>query len=58
MKYVIEKFKDKKGLWRFRVCGRNGQIVMTSEAYSSLSNCKRAVNRIHAAFNKSTVKVV
>lgn len=57
MKYKIIRFKDKKGLYRFRVVGRNGQIVMTSEAYNSSSNCTRAINRIHTAFNTEVVHV-
>lgn len=34
-------FQDKAGKWRFRVVGRNGEKMMTSEAYASMGNANR-----------------
>lgn len=38
---MIEVFQDAKGEWRFRVKGRNGEIVATSEGYTRKDDAKR-----------------
>jgi uncharacterized protein YegP (UPF0339 family) len=32
---ILELFQDKNNKWRIRLKGRNGKIIMSSEAYSS-----------------------
>lgn len=34
-------FQDKAGKWRFRVVGRNGEKIVTSQGYASKSNAER-----------------
>lgn len=43
----VEKFKDADGGWRLRLKGANGEVIMSSEAYDSKSNCDRAASRLH-----------
>lgn len=40
---MIEVFEDKAGEWRFRVKGLNGEIVATSEGYTSPNDANRGV---------------
>lgn len=40
---MIDYFQDKRDKWRFRVVGRNGEKIVTSEAYASKANAKRGV---------------
>lgn len=37
----MELFQDKQGKWRYRVTGRNGEKMVTSEAYYSKDNARR-----------------
>lgn len=46
---MIEYFQDISGHWRFRVKGRNGEIVASSEAYSSKSNAERGADALRRA---------
>lgn len=38
---TVEFYTDPEGGHRFRVKGRNGEIVASSEPYSSMSNARR-----------------
>ncbi len=40
-------------LWRVYIVGNNGEIVMTSETYSSEGNAMRAKNRLMVEWNKN-----
>jgi uncharacterized protein YegP (UPF0339 family) len=44
----IELFQSKDG-WRWRLMGRNGRILATSESYSSRGMCRKTVARVLAA---------
>lgn len=55
-----EVFEDEAGAWRFRVTGKNGEIVATSEAYASKSNALRgvrALRRVVAGLEPDTREV-
>ena len=46
---VISKFeiyKDKKGLLRFRLKARNGEIIAASESYGKMENCLMGIEII------------
>lgn len=45
---MIEFYQDEQGGWRFRVKGRNGEIVAGSEPYASEANAKRGVDDLRA----------
>lgn len=45
----IQLFKGRDG-WRWRLKGRNGEIVATSEAYARKHNAIRAVGRLNKLF--------
>lgn len=36
----IELFRDVNRCWRWRIVGGNGEVLATSEAYSSMTQCK------------------
>lgn len=38
---MIELYEDTSGQWRYRIKGRNGETLNTSEAYDSKSNARR-----------------
>ncbi len=42
----FEIFADKKGEYRFRLCARNGEIVLTSEGYKAKASCKSGVESV------------
>lgn len=46
---VPEYFVDRGGKHRFRVKGRNGEIIVTSEGYASAYNAKRGFEALSAA---------
>lgn len=45
---MIQYFEDRGGKWRFRVKGVNGEIIVTSEAYSSKANAVRGFRDLRA----------
>lgn len=58
---MTEIFKDANGEWRFRVKGRNGEIVATSEGYTSEGHAERGLaglRRILRDTNGDLPKVV
>lgn len=42
----IELFKDNDSKWRWRLVARNGEILATSEAYSSKQKAKETAKKI------------
>lgn len=42
----FEIYQDAAGAWRFRLVGRNGEIVATGEAYSSKAHAERGVDTV------------
>ena len=42
----FEIYKDKKGEFRFRLKAKNGQIIATSEGYTTKANCKNGVSSV------------
>jgi len=43
---TIELFKDVDKSWRFHIVADNGQIIATSEAYSSKRQCMDTVKSL------------
>lgn len=42
-------YRDRRGEWRWKLTAANGlKIANGNEGYSTLSNAKRAVRRLHA----------
>ena len=41
--HSVEYFVDAGGEWRYRVVGRNGEIMVTSEGYTSSSDARRGL---------------
>ena len=39
----FEIYKDKKGELRFRLKASNGEIILASEGYKTLSSCKNGI---------------
>lgn len=37
----VHLFQDAKGDWRYRITGKNGEILVTSEPYANRQNAKR-----------------
>lgn len=54
---MTEIFKDSAGEWRFRVKGANGEIVATSEGYSTKSNARRGLKTLITILIKPKVAV-
>jgi uncharacterized protein YegP (UPF0339 family) len=46
---VTEYFTDRAGKWRYRVKGKNGEKLVTSEPYASKSNAVRGYGDLRAA---------
>lgn len=40
---MTEIYQDEKGEWRFRVKGKNGEIVATGEGYSRPADAERGL---------------
>jgi len=43
---MFEWYKDKKGKFRFRLKAANGEIIATSEAYSSKDACVNGIESV------------
>ncbi len=43
---MFEWYKDKKGKFRFRLKAANGEIIATSEAYSSKEGCVNGIESV------------
>jgi len=43
---MFEWYKDKKGKFRFRLKAANGEIIATSEAYSSKDGCVSGIESV------------
>ena len=53
---VFEWYKDKAGKYRFRLKAPNGEIIATSEAYSSKNACVNGIESVRK--NAPIAKVV
>ncbi len=53
---AFEWYKDKKGKFRFRLKAANGEIIATSEAYSSKDGCVNGIESVKK--NAPIAKVV
>lgn len=42
----FELYTDKGGQYRFRLRARNGQVILSSEGYSSKSGCKNGIESV------------
>lgn len=47
-------FQDKGGKWRYRVVGKNGEKLVTSEPYASRSNAERGYGDLVGAIVRDT----
>ncbi|AQP48624.1 DUF1508 domain-containing protein [Tessaracoccus aquimaris] len=47
----FEVYEDKGGKWRFRLKASNGEVIATSQGYSSKASAKNGVDSVrrHAA---------
>ena len=43
---IFEWYKDKAGKYRFRLKAANGEIIATSEAYSSKEGCVGGIESV------------
>lgn len=50
---MTELFQDDDGQWRFRVKGRNGEKMATSEPYASEANAARGLEDLRAVLRDS-----
>jgi uncharacterized protein YegP (UPF0339 family) len=46
---TLEIFKDNKGEYRFRLKGKNGEIVATGESYPTKAHVKRGIQAVQRA---------
>ncbi len=53
---VFEWYKDKAGKFRFRLKAANGEVIATSEAYSSKDGCVNGIESVKK--NAPIAKVV
>jgi uncharacterized protein YegP (UPF0339 family) len=53
---VFEWYQDKKGKFRFRLKAANGEIIATSEGYSSKASCVDGIESVKK--NAPIAKVV
>jgi len=53
---VFEWYKDKAGKFRFRLKSANGEIIATSEGYSSKDGCVNGIESVKK--NAPVAKVV
>ena len=42
----FEVFKDKSGDWRFNLVAPNGEVIASSEGYTSKDNCLKGVESV------------
>lgn len=47
-----EIFEDEAGGWRYRVKGLNGEIMVTSEAYTRESDARRGFVQLRKLFRR------
>jgi hypothetical protein len=52
---VFEWYTDAKGKYRFRLKAPNGEIIATSEAYSSKENCVNGIESVKKNAPKAKV---
>ncbi len=53
----FELYQDKSGQFRFRLKARNGQIVATSEAYTTKPACENGIQSVRKNAPEATVVV-
>lgn len=51
----FEMYKDKKGEFRFRLKATNGQIIATSEGYTTAANCQKGIESVKKNAADATV---
>ena len=54
----LQMFQDKRKKWRFRLVANNGNILASSEAYSSKTKCRNIVLSIQKYVKDKTLQVV
>ncbi len=42
----LQLFQDVNKSWRMRIRSRNGKIIMSGEAYSSYTQCKKMARKV------------
>lgn len=53
---TFEIFKDAKGEYRFRLKAKNGEIIATSEGYTTKANCKNGIAVVQNLAREAMVK--
>lgn len=53
----VEYFVDAGGEWRYRVVGGNGEIMVTSEGYTSSSDARRGLADLATELLRLATKV-
>jgi len=53
-KYVY--YKDKAGEWRFKLVAPNGEILVSSEGYSSKNACLKGIDSVKRLANLAEIK--
>ncbi|PJZ83035.1 YegP family protein [Leptospira harrisiae] len=56
MSAKFEIYKDKAGEFRFRLKAANGEIIASSEGYSSKQACENGINSVKS--NAETAEIV
>ena len=51
----IEIFRDRKREWRYRLKGRNGEIMAQSEGYRTRWSAKRGARRFQAVASEADI---
>lgn len=46
MSATFEVFQDKGGEWRFNLVAPNGEVIASSEGYSSKANCMNGIESV------------
>lgn len=52
----FEIYKDQKGEFRFRLKGRNGEIVAQGESYPTKAHAKRGIQAVQRAADGAKVE--
>lgn len=53
----FEYYRSSKHAWRWRLVGRNGEIVASGEGYTRKASCLRAIERMKADIPNAIVEM-
>lgn len=55
---VFEIFKDSRGEYRWRLKARNGEIVASSEGYTTKYSAQRSAQRVKEIAHNATIRTL